>query len=100
MKKLKFEELQHKFHDSVKTLKAFHKEEGISYSTYIYWSKKFHDEAVTLSLATIEIHERRESYASESISISEVELPSVTVAFPNGVRVHFGRGREGMIMKY
>lgn len=60
MTQLIFEELQHKFHDSGKTLKAFHKEEGISNSTYNYWSKKLHDEAFTLSLVPIEFHERRE----------------------------------------
>ena len=99
MTKIEFEELQHKFQTSGKTLKAFLKEEGVAYSTYNYWSKKLRDEAVTLPIAPIELREHRESYASTNVSMSDVELPGVTLAFPNGVRAHFGRGSEGMLME-
>ena len=99
MTKIEFEELQHRFQTSGKTLKAFLKEEGIAYSTYNYWSKKLRDESVTLPIAPIELHEQGASYSSGDISMSEVELPGVTLAFPNGVRAHFGRGSEGMLME-
>ena len=99
MNKIEFEELQHKFQTSGKTLKAFLKEEGVAYSTYNYWSKKLHDEAATLPIAPIELREHREPYASTNVLMSDVELPGVTLAFPNGVRAHFGRGSEGMLME-
>ncbi len=99
MTKLEFEELQRKFQTSQKNLKAFLKEEGIAYSTYNYWSKKLRDEAVTLPIAPIELHEHRDPYATGDISMGNVELPGVTLAFPNGVRAHFGRGSEGMLME-
>lgn len=28
-----------------------------------------------------------------------VELPGVTLAFPNGVKAHFGRGSEAVLME-
>lgn len=98
MTKLEFEELQQKFQTSGKTLKAFLREEGIAYSTYNYWSRKLREEAVTLPIAPIELREHRDSYSTGDISMSEVELPGVTLAFPNGVRAHFGRGSEVMLM--
>ena len=99
MTKLEFEELQHKFQTSQKKLKAFLKEQSIAYSTYSYWSRKLRDEAVTLPIAPIELHEHRDPYATGDIAMGNVELPGVTLAFPNGVHAHFGRGREGMLME-
>lgn len=99
MTKLEFEELQHKFQTSGKTLKAFLAEEGLAYSTYNYWSKKMRDEAVELPIAPISLHESRDRYATEDVPVMGVELPGVTLAFPNGVRAHFGRGSEGMLME-
>ena len=99
MTKLEFEELQHKFHSSGNTLKAFLKEEGIAYSPYNYWSRKLRDEAVTLPIAPIELQNHQDPYATGGISMGNVELPGVTLAFPNGVRAHFGRGSEGMLME-
>lgn len=94
MTKLEFEELQHKFHSSGKPLKAFLREEGIAYSTHNYWSRKLRDEAVTLPIAPIELHERRDSYSCDDISMGNLELPRVTLTFPNGVRTHFGRSSD------
>ena len=31
--------------------------------------------------------------------MGNVELPGVTLAFTDGVRAHFGRGSEGMLME-
>ena len=98
MTKLDFEELQHKFQDSGMTLKAFLKLEGIAYSTYNYWSKKLRDEAVSLPIAPIALRESQDTYMSGDVSLSNVELPGVTLAFPNGVRAHFGRGSENVLM--
>lgn len=99
MTKIEFEGLQHKFQSSGKTLKAFLKGEGIAYSTYNYWSKKLRDESVSLPIAPIELHEHRDSHQSGDISLGSVELPGVILAFPNGLRAHFGRGSEGMLME-
>lgn len=71
MTKLKFEELQHKFQSSGKTLKAFLAEEGVAYSTYNYWSRKMRDEAVTLPIAPIALHESRDRYATEDVPVME-----------------------------
>ena len=96
---MEFEELQHKFQTSGKTLKAFLAEESVAYSTYNYWSKKMRDEAVTLPIAPIALREPRDRYATEDIPVMGVELPGVTLAFPNGVRAHFGRGSERILME-
>ena len=43
---------------------------------------------------------RKDSFpSSHGHALSEVELPGVTLAFPNGVRAHFGRGSEGVLME-
>ena len=99
MTKLEFEELQHKFQSSEKTLKAFLREEGVAYSTYNYWSNKLRDEAFAMPIAPIELHAHRNPNTSDDTSLGNVELPGVTLAFPNGVRAHFGRGSEGMLME-
>lgn len=99
MTKLDFKELQHKFQTSGKTLKAFLREEGIAYSTYNYWRQKLRDEAVTLPIAPISLHESQNTCATEEMPTLGIELPGVTLAFPNGVRAHFGRGSEGILMK-
>lgn len=98
MTKLDFEELQHKFQNSGMTLKAFLKMEGVAYSTYNYWSKKLRDEAVSLPIAPIALREPHDTYVSGDVFMSNVELPGVTLAFPNGVRAHFGRGSENILM--
>lgn len=99
MTKLDFEELQQKFQNSGMTLKAFLKMEGIAYSTYNYWSKKLRDEAVSLPIAPIALREPHDTCISGDVSLSSnVELPGVTLAFPNGVRAHFGRGSERVLM--
>lgn len=35
----------------------------------------------------------------EAESMPGVELPGVALAFPNGVRAHFGRGSEAVLME-
>ena len=40
----------------------------------------------------------RKSSGTMPVSITGVELPGVTLAFPNGVRAHFGKGSETVLM--
>lgn len=92
-----FEELQVKLKASGMALKSFLKTEGVPYSTFNYWSRKFRDESRPLPMAPIELLPR-EAGMREAVSLSGVEVPGVTVSFPNGVRAHFGRGSEGALM--
>lgn len=51
-----------------------------------------------MPIAPISIH-KSSGQMSEADSMSGVELPGVTPVFPNGVRVHFGCGSEGVPME-
>lgn len=98
MTKQDFDELQQKFNHSVMTLKAFLAQEGIAYSTYNYWCKKNRTEGVPQPVAPISIRER-ENECNGTVPLNGVALPGVTLAFPNGVRAHFGSGSEGVLME-
>ena len=97
MTKSEFEELQLEFNSSGMTLKSFLKKSGIAYSTYNYWNRKIKEETRTLPIAPIEIRPTNETQYSEP-ALTDVALPGVTLAFPNGVRAHFGRGSETVLM--
>ena len=98
MTKLEFQELQCKAASSGTTLKEFLRIEGVAYSTYNYWCKKLKAESDPLPMAPISI--RTESHkGSEPVSMYVGDLPGVTLAFPNGVRAHFGRGSEQALME-
>ncbi|WP_289684983.1 MULTISPECIES: hypothetical protein [Muribaculaceae] len=98
MTKSEFQDLQVRAASCGTTLKAFLSAEGVAYSTYNYWSKKVKAEAEPMPIAPISI--RKDSFpSSHGHALSEVELPGVTLAFPNGVRAHFGRGSEGVLME-
>ena len=98
MTKSEFQELQFRAASCGTTLKEFLRSEGVAYSTYNYWSKKLKAEAESMPIAPISIR-RPAGPMSESVPMSGVELPGVTLAFPNGVKAHFGRGSEGMLME-
>lgn len=98
MTKTEFEELQDRAASCGTTLKEFLRGEGVAYSTYNYWSKKLKAEAEPMPIAPISIRKTAESMP-EGVSMSGVELPGVTLAFPNGVKAHFGRGSEGVLME-
>lgn len=98
MTKSGFQELQIKAASRGTTLKEFLRGEGVAYSTYNYWCKKLKAEAEPMPIAPISIH-RPSGALSESLSMSGVELSGVTLAFPNGVRAHFGRGSESVLME-
>lgn len=102
MNKMEFEELQRKFNTSGITLKLFLKEEGVSYSTYNYWRNKINaeDKDTSMPMAPIALQSIQNGTTSPSSMNGEiVNLPGVTLAFPNGVRAHFGSGSECVLME-
>lgn len=98
MTKSEFQELQIRAASCGTTLKEFLRAEGVAYSSYNYWCKKGRAESESLPIAPISIHSEHPA-ASETVSMSGVELPGVTLAFPNGVKAHFGRGSERVLME-
>ena len=97
MTREEFEALRNRVKTSGGTLKSFLKAEGIAYSTYNYWRKKLEAEKREHPIAPITIRERQRDIA-ENI-LPGVGLPGVTVAFPNGLKAHFGQGSEGVLME-
>lgn len=98
MTKSEFQELQIRAASSGTTLKVFLQAEGVSYSTYNYWNKKLKAEAESLPIAPISIRHQEHKTDTGNV-MTGVELPGVTLAFPNGVKAHFGRGSEAMLME-
>lgn len=100
MTKQEFEKLSERARTSGSTLKDFLKREGIAYSTYNYWRKKIETEEskdVILPMAPISFREpHRESFVA---TLDCATVPGVVVAFPNGIKAHFGAGSEGVLMK-
>lgn len=98
MTKSEFQKLQIRAASSGTTLKAFLQTEGVAYSTYNYWSKKLKAEAEALPIAPISIRHQEHKTDTGNV-MAGVELPGVTLAFPNGVKAHFGRGSEAVLME-
>ena len=98
MTKSDFQDLQKRADASGTTLKAFLQAEGVAYSTYNYWSKKTNSESTTLPMAPISIRSESRPVADDP-SLSGVGVPGVMLAFPNGVRAHFGSGSESVLME-
>ena len=98
MTRSEFEELQVRAASCGTTLKEVLHVEGVAYSTYNYWSKKLKAQSEPMPMAPISIRKPTAALA-EPVSMAGVELPGVTLAFPNGVRAHFGRGSEGVLME-
>jgi len=98
MTKSEFQELQIRAASCGTTLKDFLRAEGVAYSTYNYWCKKSKAEAEPMRIAPISI--RTEFHTSSApASMAGVDLPGVTLAFPSGVKAHFGRGSEHVLME-
>lgn len=98
MTKSEFQDLKSRAAASGTTLKAFLKAEGVAYSTYNYWCKKIKAESESLPMAPISICNESKT-GPDSLPIVGMELPGVMVAFPNGVKAHFGRGSERILME-
>lgn len=97
MSKNEFIELQHRQHESGKTLKEFLIEIGVGYSTYNYWRRKYLATDAPHELAPISF--RASANASVESPLFCKEVPSgATLLFPNGLRAHFGSGTESMLM--
>ena len=97
MTREEFEALRNRIKTSGCTLKSFLKAEGIAYSTYNYWRKKVTAEKQEQPLAPLTIRDGR-GYTSETM-LSGVGVPGVTLAFPNGLKAHFGHGSEMVLME-
>ena len=97
MNKIEFEQVQSQYLSSGKRLKNFLKEIGVSYTTYHYWRKKLDAEKRDLPMAPITIREVQGSNAENTLA--GVGLPGVTLAFPNGLKAHFGQGSERVLME-
>ena len=99
MTRTEFTDLQTRCGASGQSLKAFLRKEGISYSTYNYWRKKCDPESKVFPMAPIRITESGGATTTPETAMSDAGLPGVTLAFPNGLRAHFGRGGEKILME-
>ena len=98
MTKEEFELLQKRQKESGKSVKAFLAEEGIWFTRYYYWKKKYSQTKMETGLVPIEIHN---DTGGHSVSLEGIcgEIGGVILAFPNGLRAHFGRGSEKVLME-
>lgn len=96
MNRLEFEELELQVQQSSLPLKSYQQEIGVSYSTYRYWSKKCSvaKESVKQELAPISFRQ-----PATELPLGEQVPQGVSLLFPNGLRAHFGRGSEKMLME-
>ena len=97
MTREEFEALRNRVKTSGQTLKSALKAEGIVYSTYNYWRKKLEAEKHEHPIAPVTIREPQGVNAANPLA--GVGLPGVTLAFPNGLKAHFGRGSEMVLME-
>ena len=97
MTREEFEALRKRIKTSGGTLKSFLKAESVAYSTYNYWLRKTRAEQDPHPMAPITIREVQRDTPGNMLS--DVGLPGVTLAFPNGLRAHFGQGSERVLME-
>ena len=97
MTKSEFEDLQREHAASGTPLMSFLKDKGIAYSTYTYWRRKLEVENASMPIAPITI--RQSGPVGSQPRFGQVDIPGVTLAFPNGLRAHFGRGSERVLME-
>ena len=97
MTREEFEALRTRVKTSGQTLKCALKAEGIVYSTYNYWRRKLEAEKHEHPIAPITIREPQRSNSENTMA--GVGLPGVTLAFPNGLKAHFGQGSERVLME-
>ena len=96
MTKSEFLDLKTRAASSGNPLKVFLQGEGVAYTTYNYWWRKMKREAETLPIAPISIRSNPQEIPESKITVG---VPGVMVAFHNGVRAHFGRGSEYVLME-
>lgn len=98
MTKQEFLELQTEVSSSEKTLTSILRERGVSYSTFHYWRNKISSEEGLLPMGPIAIKESIPPVGFNT-PFGEVESSGVILVFPNGLRAHFGRGSEPVLME-
>lgn len=99
MTRQEFLDLQQELTSTGKMIKVFLREKGIKYSTYAYWRRRVESEKSPMPIAPITIREQTHGCQSSETEFNGVDIPGVTLAFPNGLRAHFGRGSESVLMK-
>ena len=98
MTKEEFEVLQREQKSSGQSIKRFLADRGICFTSYYYWKKKYSQPKVETGLIPIEIHNSGDCH-SVSLNTRPEEIGGVSLAFPNGLRAHFGRGSEQVLME-
>lgn len=99
MTREEFESVQKGYARSGRSLKSYLKEQGIPYTTFHYWRKKIESEQESHPIAPITLRNNGRNKDATVESCSPTLSPEgVMVAFPNGLRAHFGRGSERLLM--
>ena len=98
MTKEEFEVLKREQKESGKSIKAYLADKGICFTSYYYWKKKYNHPKMETCLVPVEIHNDTESHCV-SFETMPGEIGGVSLAFPNGLRAHFGRGSEKVLME-
>ena len=98
MTKEEFEVLKWEQKESGRSIKTFLADRGICFTNYYYWKKKFDQPKPEAGLVPIEIHNEGKGHRV-STGTQRGEIGGVSVAFPNGLRAHFGRGSEQVLME-
>lgn len=94
MTKQEYLEIQSEVLSGGKRLKLILAEHG---ATYNYWRNKFTSSEENLPIAPISIKEVE--VAERYSTLEDVDATGVVLAFPNGLRAHFGRGSEQVLME-
>lgn len=97
MTKQEYLEKQSEVLSGGKRLKSILAEHGVPYSTYNYWRNKFTSSGENLPIAPISIKDAEVS--GRHSTFEKVDATGVVLAFPNGLRAHFGRGSEQVLME-
>ena len=97
MTKEEFLEIQSEVLSGEKLLKSILAAHGVPYSTYNYWRNKITSNDGNLPIAPISIKDA--DVAGSYSTFENVDATGVVLAFPNGLRVHFGHGSEHVLME-
>ena len=100
MTRKEFERIQSELKTSGLPIKEYLASVDVAYSTYNYWRKKVEQESQALPIARINIKKAEPSSPTiNTPAICGGEAHGVLLAFPNGVRAHFGAGSEKILME-
>ena len=99
MTRKEFERIQSELKTSGLPIKTYLASVGVAYSTYSYWRKKVEQESQALPMAPISVQKAEAAPVISTPTMSAGETHGVMLAFPNGVRAHFGVGSEKVLME-